>query len=147
MDEKWLRYEQIIQRTLFCSYLSHFSSFRLFLVSFWWVNLLGRGYGCARVRVRVGVELPMGYPWCALYILSKLVLDVHTISYLWYLHGFLQETMCTTYTPPVVQPVFLPLWFLTGNHMHYIPHYTWDPHDPHACPSRIPLFKPRPLDQ
>ena len=46
------------------------------------------------------------------WILSKLMLDVRTISHLWYLHGFLQETMCTTYTPLVVRSVFLPLWFL-----------------------------------
>ena len=49
--------------------------------------------------------------------------------------------MCTTYTLPVVQSVFLPSWFPTGNHMHYIPHYTWDPHDHHACLPCIPLFK------
>ena len=74
-------------------------------------------------------------------ILSKLVLDVHTVSHLWYLHGFLQETMCTTYTPPVIWSVLLPSWFPTGNHMHYLPHYAWDPHDHHACLPCIPLFK------
>ena len=115
--------------------------FRLFLVLFWRVSPPGCGYGCARVWVRVGVELPMGYPWHALYILSKLVLDVCTVSYLWYLHGFLQETMCTTYMPPVVQSVFLPSWFPTGNHMHYIPHYAWDPHDHHSYLPCTPLFK------
>ena len=46
------------------SVISH--PFRLFLVSFWRVNPPGCGYRCARVRVWVGVELPMGYPWRAL---------------------------------------------------------------------------------
>ena len=80
----------------------------------------------------------MNFPFL---ILSKLMLDVHTISHLWYLHGFLQETMCTTYMPSIVQSIFLPPWFPTGNHMHYIPHYAWDPHDHHAYLPCIPLFK------
>ena len=74
-------------------------------------------------------------------ILSKLVLDAHTIFHLWYLHGFLWETMCTTYTPSIIWSSFLLLWFPTGNHMYYILHYTWYPHDHHAYPPCIPLFK------
>ena len=46
------------------SVISHL--FGVFLVLFWRVSPLGCGYGCARVRVRVSRELPMGYPHYAL---------------------------------------------------------------------------------
>ena len=52
------------------SVISH--PFRLFLVSFWRVNPPGCGYRCARVQVRVWVELPMGYLWCALILKCRL---------------------------------------------------------------------------
>ena len=72
--------------------------------------------------------LVLAHAWC-----------IHLFSlHVWYLHGFLKETMCTIYMMSTTQPHFLPSWFPRGNHVYYVPYHAWYPHDHHAQPMLIP---------
>ena len=54
-----------------------------------------------------------------------------------YLHGFLTETMCTTYMTSTLPFHASSSWFPSENHVYYLLYCAWYPHDHHAHPMPI----------
>ena len=66
------------------------------------------------------------------YYLNSCLMYIPFLTYDVFMVSYRKPCVLPTCHLSYVQSIFLPSWFPTGNHMHYILYYAWDPHDHHA---------------